>query len=80
MRWILYSRSDCPLCEYAANLLQAAGVVFTEVDVDGEASLQQQYGLQVPVIADSINGRELAFPFEPEQVLAFIKEASEGAA
>ncbi len=80
MRWILYSRSDCPLCEYAANLLRAAAVEFREVDIDTDVRLKQQYDLQVPVIADTITGQELAFPFEPEQVLAFVKVSNEGAA
>lgn len=72
MRWILYSRNDCPLCEYAANLLHSLGVVFIERDVDSNPQWLRRYGLCVPVIADEHDARELAFPFEPDDVADFV--------
>jgi len=75
MRWILYSRNDCPLCEYAANLLQAAGAEFECLDIDADPSLKQAYDLRVPVIGDRKTGRELGFPFEPWELVTFIEDS-----
>ncbi len=71
-RWILYSRSECHLCDYAANILSALEADFVQVDIDSKSSLVERYGLRVPVIADRAGMRELYFPFEPEDVAAFI--------
>ncbi len=78
MRWILYSRNECPLCEYAANILRTLKVEFTEVDIDASDSLVSRYGVQVPVIRDAHHKRELGFPFEPADVAEFVGADTDG--
>ncbi len=75
MRWLLYSRKDCPLCDYAANILQASGVGFAVADIDQDEILRQKYDLRVPVIINTETGAELGFPFEPQDVQAFLDQA-----
>jgi glutaredoxin len=57
---ILYTRKDCCLCEEMKEVVRrvAEGFVLTlqEVDVDGSAELQEQYGNEVPVLL--VNSRK----------------------
>ena len=50
----LYSRPGCHLCEEAKNvmapLLREAGAVLREVNIEGDALLEERYGLDIPVI------------------------------
>ena len=71
---ILYTRDGCHLCERAADLLDAAGVDWRAVDIDGDAALTERYGLVIPVLRLPGSGRELAFPFDAESVAAFLAE------
>ncbi len=68
----LYSRIECPLCEYAAEQLQAAGIDFTEVDIDDSAPLIKAYHIRIPVLSDGV--QELNWPFTVTQA----KELSDG--
>ena len=51
---VLYSRQSCPLCdefEHALQLLaDEQAFSWQKIDVDSDPSLQQQYGLDVPVL------------------------------
>ena len=51
---ILYSRTGCHLCEDMKNQLHScldgAGFSFTEVFIDDDPSLENQYGTLVPVL------------------------------
>ena len=40
----------CHLCEEMAAALRAAGIAFTEIDVDADERLDQLYGENVPVL------------------------------
>jgi hypothetical protein len=64
----LYVRADCPLCEEAATLLARhyPHLVLETLDVDREPALAAVYGERVPVLA--CEGRELDWPFGPEDV------------
>lgn len=59
-RVVLYSRSDCHLCDVAhADLDRICGelaVDFETVDVDTDPTLRAEYGDRVPVIV--VDGRE----------------------
>ena len=46
----LVTRRGCHLCEGAAAALLAAGLSFTEVDVDGDGELSRLYDFRVPVV------------------------------
>jgi glutaredoxin len=50
----LYRRSDCHLCEEAkaaiAPLLQEFGAILREIDIEGDDTLVQRFGCDIPVI------------------------------
>ena len=69
-RFILYQRDDCHLCDLAlAELAAARAPEFDSVFIDGDGALEARYGLRVPVLCDTRDGRELDWPFG-EEVLA----------
>jgi glutaredoxin len=51
MRWTLYTRRGCGLCEEAEDLLAGVPDVVC-VDVDSRPELVQRYGLRVPVLCE----------------------------
>lgn len=64
---ILYTTSDCHLCEQAQNLLQqlpAGAFSIESVDIAYDDSLLDHYGLRIPVV--QLQGREqdLGWPFD----------------
>ena len=63
---VLYTRPGCHLCELAAAMLDGQGLSWQPVDIEGDASLLDRYGLSVPVIGHPDSGNELAFPFDEE--------------
>lgn len=74
MRLVLFQRDDCHLCDQALAVLAAARVPeFTSVWIDGSDDLEADYGERVPVLRDEDGDRELAWPFTPEAVLAFLQ-------
>ncbi len=65
MRFILYQRDDCHLCDLAlAVLAQAHAPDFESVFIDGDSALEARYGERVPVLRDTAVGRELGWPFD----------------
>ncbi len=58
MKFRLYGRAYCHLCEDMAGALRARGVDFEEIDVDTDPSLEARWGELVPVLADA-GGREI---------------------
>lgn len=57
----LYSRIECPLCEYAEELLQENGVAYEMVDIDDSEALIKQYHVRIPVLSN--DNKELDWPF-----------------
>ncbi len=57
----LYSRLECPLCEFAEELLAADGIGFEMVDIDESEALIKTYHVRVPVLSDG--DKELDWPF-----------------
>lgn len=54
------------------------GVAVDIVDISDDDTLIARYGIRIPVFAyeDSIgNTQELSWPFQPEQLLRFIRDA-----
>ncbi|WP_028919099.1 glutaredoxin family protein [Pseudoxanthomonas suwonensis] len=73
-RYVLYQRDDCHLCDQALAVL--ASIRFPEpesVFIDGDVALEDTYGTRVPVLRDSRDGRELDWPFDAGQVLAWMR-------
>lgn len=50
MRWLLYTRRGCHLCEQAEDLLASWRVPVELVDVDADAPALAAYGTRVPVL------------------------------
>lgn len=50
MRFLLYTRRGCHLCETAEDLLAGMGVDVLTVDVDANAAAKERFGLRVPVL------------------------------
>jgi len=66
----LYSRIECPLCEYAEELLQAEQIQYEVIDIDESEELVQLYHVRIPVVS---NGKqELNWPFTTDQVMELI--------
>ena len=71
----MYSRTTCGLCDSAREVILAVRAAtsfdFEEVFVDGDAALEEEYGLRVPVVL--VNGVE-RFEIEvpPEDLLSLI--------
>ena len=63
----MYSRKTCGLCDKARAVILAErerrGFRFEEVFIDGDVTLERDYGLRVPVV--EVDGRE-EFEFEVE--------------
>ena len=54
MKFLLYSRHGCRLCEemleQLASLPDATGIPVDVVDVDGDANLRARFGHKIPVL------------------------------
>lgn len=73
MGLILYQRDDCHLCDLALDVLAVARVPeFESVFIDGDAGLEERYGVRVPVLRETASGAELGWPFDAEQVRRFL--------
>jgi hypothetical protein len=70
----LYSTEACHLCEKAEALLASMPELerhpLRVVDVSASDALIARYGESIPVLA--ANGRELAWPFNAEDVLELV--------
>lgn len=76
MRLVLYQRDDCKLCDEALAVLAAARVPdFESVFIDDDAALEARYGERIPVLHDAAAGRELGWPFGPDEVRRFVGAA-----
>lgn len=77
-RVLLHVRSGCHLCDEARDALAAAGVRWTEVDIDAgpdSADLVARYGELVPVV--SVDGVQRGFwRVDPDRVLAALAEGA----
>ena len=60
MELVLYTRRDCELCRemeiVIEEVLPRFQAVVTRVEIDGDAALEAQFGVEVPVLF--VNGRK----------------------
>jgi hypothetical protein len=72
---ILYYQPDCHLCDEAEVLMQAAGLAghYQKVDIETDLELLKSYGIHVPVLKRSDNGKELFWPFDQAALTAFLE-------
>ncbi|MEP6939368.1 MAG: glutaredoxin family protein [Rudaea sp.] len=79
MRFTLYQRDDCHLCDEAlAALARARAPEFASVFIDDVAALAAAYGARVPVLRDDVSGRELDWPFDDAALRAFFGDRGNG--
>lgn len=75
MKFVLYQRDDCHLCDQAlAVLAQARAPEFVSVFIDEDDELETRYGSRVPVLCDS-KGNELDWPFDSQTVNHWLHKA-----
>jgi hypothetical protein len=73
LRFLLFQRDDCQLCDEALEVLAAARApAFESVFIDGDNALEARYELRVPVFRDDVGDRELEWPFDVDSVGAFL--------
>ncbi|HEX6208734.1 MAG TPA: glutaredoxin family protein [Actinomycetota bacterium] len=57
---VMYARPGCHLCDEAREVILGLraelGFDYSEVDVEGDAELEREHGLRVPVVA--VDGEE----------------------
>ena len=75
---ILYTRADCHLCDQVIAVLDRNGVRWRPVDIDGDRSLLEKYGLKIPVLKRPDTGTELFYPFDEGRLLQFIAAPDRG--
>lgn len=72
----LFGTLGCHLCEVAEALLMPLvehGLMVELVDIAESEGLFEQYGLSIPVLRRCDTGGELGWPFDAEQVVAFLR-------
>lgn len=72
----LFSTLGCHLCEVAEAVLMPFvehGLLVELIDIADDESLVERYGLIIPVLRRCDNGSELRWPFDAEQVVAFLQ-------
>ncbi len=75
---LLLGTSGCHLCEQAQEIINAClpdnlGVRIDIIDIAGEEQWQEKYAIRIPVLYHPETQKELGWPFNEEQVKAFIK-------
>ncbi|HKS12786.1 MAG TPA: glutaredoxin family protein [Pseudomonas sp.] len=66
----------CHLCEVAEALLMPFvehGLLVELVDISENDALFERYSLTIPVLRRCDSGAELGWPFDAEQVVAFLR-------
>ena len=71
----MYSRRACGLCDEARAIILAARdrfpLAFDEVFIEGDDSLERDYGLRVPVV--EVNGvEEFEFAVDPARLVELV--------
>jgi hypothetical protein len=72
----LFGTLGCHLCELAeAELMPLVehGLMVELVDIGESQALFDAYGLRIPVLRRVDTGAELDWPFDGEQVVAFVR-------
>ena len=72
----LFGTLGCHLCEIAeAEVMPLVehGLLVELVDITDPADLTDVYGLRIPVLRRMDTGAELDWPFDTDQVVAFLR-------
>lgn len=71
---ILYTKSGCPLCDDAHEMLRLIqpALEIQEVYITDSSELVALYGTRIPVVKWPPTGEELNWPFGPADIKALI--------
>ena len=72
----LYSTSACHLCELAISILESVDsreIRWEVVEISEDDALVERYGIRIPVVQIEYSDKELNWPFDRQQLMAFIK-------
>ena len=81
----LFSGAQCSLCDTAKSMLETliqkqgspdgSDALFdvTIIDVKAQREFFHQYGARIPVLKREDNQQELAWPFDSNQLIEFLK-------
>ena len=71
---ILYSTSNCHLCDSAQSLLINCAKAFTLkiIDIADNDSLLERYGVRIPVLLRDDTKAELNWPFDANDIQKFL--------
>ncbi len=75
----LFGTLGCHLCEQAEGMLMPFvehGLLVELVDIAEREDWVERYGLSIPVLRRTDSGEELPWPFEEEQIVAFLSSAA----
>lgn len=76
MKVYLYSTLGCHLCDKAKEILwpalQQYQCKLVEIDIAEDDKLIERYGIRIPVLSAADSPKELNWPFDAEQVEAFL--------
>ncbi len=77
----MYSRPGCHLCEemkaVVARVVRNMPVVFDEVDISTDPVLEEQYGLEIPVLM--VNGKKAAkYRVREDDLIAILRGRASG--
>lgn len=75
---VLFATAGCHLCDDAEAILRYCHSYYPQVqwrtvDIAEEPALVERYGVRIPVISMADSEAELNWPFDPGQLMAFIK-------
>ena len=72
---ILYYQPECHLCDEAEELLFSSGLAgsYQEVNIEEDLDLLKRYGIHVPVLERTDNGKELFWPFDAVKLTTFLR-------
>lgn len=71
----LFGTLGCHLCEVAEEVLMPLvehGLMVELIDITDPQDLTEAYGLRIPVLRRVDTGAELDWPFDADQVVAFL--------
>ncbi|MEX6502502.1 glutaredoxin family protein [Pseudomonas zhanjiangensis] len=72
----LFGTLGCHLCEVAEALLMSFvdhGLQVELVDIAEQEEWVERYGVRIPVLRRNDTGAELDWPFDAEQIVAFLR-------
>lgn len=76
MAFTLFSSEGCHLCELAFDICQQeiSKDNLNVIDIVDEEKLVEEFGIHIPVLGRSGDSKKLFWPFDQNQVRAFVKE------